>query len=92
MQPARLPKFRAEFLNLAAIRTVQKRLEFGSQWNRSAASRHAPMGMARMARGLRLPRGTIGNRSEASRWNFVETSRQLRRNGPVHVLLTDFDK
>ena len=31
-----------------------------------------------MARGLRLQRGTIGNRSEASRWNFVETSWQLR--------------
>jgi hypothetical protein len=31
-----------------------------------------------MARGSRLQRGTIGNRSEASRWNFVETSWQLR--------------
>ena len=31
-----------------------------------------------MTRGLRLQRGTIGNRSEASRWNFVETSWQLR--------------
>jgi hypothetical protein len=31
-----------------------------------------------MARGLRLQRGTIGNRSEASQWNFVETSWQLR--------------
>ena len=31
-----------------------------------------------MARGSRIQRGTIGNRSEASRWNFVETSWQLR--------------
>jgi hypothetical protein len=31
-----------------------------------------------LARGSRLQRGTIGNRSEASRWNFVETSAQLR--------------
>jgi hypothetical protein len=31
-----------------------------------------------MARGSRLQRGTIGNRSEAIRCNFVETSWQLR--------------